>query len=111
MNTRQYGIIEEEYLTLRKFVKHEKYYDGSINRKHRIIQKQQGNNNKQNTERKNIFAKPLNENYEDELTKTFKEKMRINRLERRLQNMERLYQLIVKLEDEREETLQRIERE
>ena len=47
-----------------------------------------GNDNRQNIEKRNILNKPLTENYEDELTKDF-EKMRINRMERRLQNMER----------------------
>ena len=34
MDTRQYEIIEEEYSTLRKFVKHERYYNERVNRKH-----------------------------------------------------------------------------
>ena len=48
-----------------------------------------GNDNRQNIEKGNIFNKPLTENYEDELAKAFEEKARINRMERRLQNIER----------------------
>ncbi|CAG8778162.1 11261_t:CDS:1, partial [Rhizophagus irregularis] len=39
--------------------------------------------------RQNMFAKPLNENYEDELVKAFEEKAKISKLERLIANMER----------------------
>ncbi|GET53753.1 hypothetical protein GLOIN_2v1846315 [Rhizophagus irregularis DAOM 181602=DAOM 197198] len=39
--------------------------------------------------RQNMFAKPLNENYEDELAEMFKEKAKISKLERMVANMER----------------------
>ncbi|CAB4486085.1 unnamed protein product [Rhizophagus irregularis] len=39
--------------------------------------------------RQNMFAKPLNENYEDELAEIFKEKAKISKLERMVANMER----------------------
>ncbi|GBC25359.2 hypothetical protein RIR_jg41173.t1 [Rhizophagus irregularis DAOM 181602=DAOM 197198] len=39
--------------------------------------------------RQNMFAKPLNENYEDELAEMFKEKAKISKLERQVAIMER----------------------
>ncbi|CAG8780618.1 21913_t:CDS:1, partial [Rhizophagus irregularis] len=39
--------------------------------------------------RQNMFAKPLNENYEDELAEMLKEKAKISKLERMVANMER----------------------
>ncbi|CAB5392400.1 unnamed protein product [Rhizophagus irregularis] len=39
--------------------------------------------------RQNMFAKPLSENYEDELARAFEEKARISKLEELVSNIER----------------------
>ncbi|GET55921.1 hypothetical protein GLOIN_2v1804155 [Rhizophagus irregularis DAOM 181602=DAOM 197198] len=44
---------------------------------------------KRDNNRQNMFAKPLNENYEDELVKAFEEKARISKLEGLVSNIER----------------------